>query len=189
LPVELGRALQELLDFLEFLDGLVGAGHVRERGLRGVLGDQLGAGLAEVHHARAAALHLRQHEEEEQEDDQVNQGGGDDVEQRVALGDRDVVAAGEVALVVLVLQGLLQHQTLAGHPVGLVVLAALGGDLDRLVLVRDQRALDLAVVDQLDDLGGIDLLVRTAGIGVVEHEKQQQHRDGNEQQRGSEKAP
>ena len=32
--LELARALQELLDLLEFLDGLVSAGHVGERGLR-----------------------------------------------------------------------------------------------------------------------------------------------------------
>ena len=35
--LELGRLLQELLDLLELLDGLVGAGDVGERRLRGVL--------------------------------------------------------------------------------------------------------------------------------------------------------
>ncbi len=50
--------LEEVLDLAELLDGLVGAGHVVESGLRGVLGDHLGLGLAEVEDPRAAALHL-----------------------------------------------------------------------------------------------------------------------------------
>ena len=40
--LELGGIGEELLDLLEFLDRLVGAGDVGERGLRGVLADQLG---------------------------------------------------------------------------------------------------------------------------------------------------
>ena len=40
--LELGRAGEELLDLVEFLDRLVGAGDVGERGLRGVLVDELG---------------------------------------------------------------------------------------------------------------------------------------------------
>ena len=77
--LELGRVLQELLDLLEFLDGLVGAGHVGEGGLRRVLGDQLGLGLAEVHHPGAAALHLVQHEEEDQDDQEERQPAEDQV--------------------------------------------------------------------------------------------------------------
>ena len=45
--LELRRLLEELLDLLELLDRLVAAGHVGERGLGGVLGDQLGLGLPE----------------------------------------------------------------------------------------------------------------------------------------------
>src|SRR5262252_1320996 len=56
--LELARGLQELLDLLEILDGLIGPGHVGEGGLRGVLGAQLGLGLPAVHHPGAAALHL-----------------------------------------------------------------------------------------------------------------------------------
>ncbi len=63
--LELRRVLQELLDLLELLDRLVGAGHVGERRLRRVLADQLGLGLAELHDPAAAALHLV-HEEEQQ---------------------------------------------------------------------------------------------------------------------------
>ena len=67
------RGLQELLDLLQFLDGLVSAGHVREGRLRGVLGDELGLGLPEVHHPGAAALHLVQHQEEDQDDHEERQ--------------------------------------------------------------------------------------------------------------------
>ena len=54
---------------MELLDGLVGAGDVGERDLGGVLGDQLGLGLAELHDPGAAALHLA-HQEPEQADEQ-----------------------------------------------------------------------------------------------------------------------
>ena len=67
--LELGRVLEELLDLDELLDGLVDAGDVLERDLGHVLGHQARLGLAERHHAVAAALHLI-HEEEEQQDDQ-----------------------------------------------------------------------------------------------------------------------
>ena len=147
--LEFGRILQELLDLLQFLDRLVGPGHVGERRLGRVLGDQLGAGLAEVHHPRAAALHLRQHEEEQQEDHDVDEGRGQQVKQRVALGDVDVVALRQVALAVLLLKHLLELQALAGDPLSLPLRTALGPDLDRLlgrdldrlVLVGDYRAL------------------------------------------------
>src|ERR1022692_2117191 len=90
--LEFAGALQEVLDLLEFLDGLIGPRHVREGCLRRVLGDQFRLGLAEVHHPRAAALHLVHHEQEDQ-DDQDRQGQGlDQRQQPVALGNLDVVA-------------------------------------------------------------------------------------------------
>ena len=67
--LELGRLLQELLDLAELLDGLVAAGDVGERGLGGVLGDELGPRLGELHDASAAALHVV-HQEDEQDDQQ-----------------------------------------------------------------------------------------------------------------------
>ena len=60
-----GRVLQEVLDLVELLDGLVGAGHVGERGLRHVLGQLLGLGLAERHHPVAAALGVVHHPEQD----------------------------------------------------------------------------------------------------------------------------
>ncbi len=69
--LELGRLLEELLDLAELLDRLVTAGDVLERRLRHVLGDELGLGLAELHHAAAAAtLHgVHQPEEDDQDED------------------------------------------------------------------------------------------------------------------------
>ena len=67
--LELGGLGQEVLDLLELLDGLVDTRDVREGDLRGLLVDQLGARLAEAHHPRAAALHLRAEEEEQTDDD------------------------------------------------------------------------------------------------------------------------
>ena len=66
--LELGRLLQELLDLAELLDGLVAPGDVGERGLRGVLGDELGLGLGELHDASAAARHVVHQEDEQQEE-------------------------------------------------------------------------------------------------------------------------
>ena len=75
-----GRVLQEVLDLVELLDGLVGAGHVGELGLRHVLGQLLGLGLAERHHLVAAALgvvhHPEQDEQHQAERDQVDQHRG-----------------------------------------------------------------------------------------------------------------
>ena len=50
---ELGRVLQELDDFLQFLARFVDAGDVVERHLAVLFGQHLGAALAEPHRARA----------------------------------------------------------------------------------------------------------------------------------------
>ena len=57
--------LEEVLDLVELLDRLVGAGDVLERDLRRVDGHALGATLAEAHHLRASALHLVHQEQPE----------------------------------------------------------------------------------------------------------------------------
>lgn len=67
--LELRRFLEELLDLLELLDRLVRACDVRERRLRGVLGDELRLGLPEVHDPGAAALHLIHQEQEDDHDE------------------------------------------------------------------------------------------------------------------------
>ena len=71
--LELGGRLEELLDLLQLLDGLVGAGHVGEGDLGLVLVDLLGLGLAELHDPVAAALHRVDEEEEHAHEQQEGQ--------------------------------------------------------------------------------------------------------------------
>ena len=85
--LELDRVLQEVLDLLQLLDRLVGAGDVGERRLRGVLGDQLGLGLAEGHDAAAAALHGVEQPEQQQQQDQERQEADQQADQQAVLGD------------------------------------------------------------------------------------------------------
>src|SRR5215831_13892793 len=173
--LELARALQELLDLLELLDRLVGPGHVGERGLGGVLGDELRLRLAEVHHPGAAALHLVEQEEEEQDDQHVGQEADDQAQHRVAAGHDDVVALRRHVL----LQFGGQLLALVADPARLVVPAVLGDDLDGLVLVGEDGRLDVAVLDLLHDIRRVLLRVRGAAVGIRKHdeEEQQHHKD------------
>ena len=68
--LELRGVLQEVLDLLHLLDRLVGAGDVLERDLGHLLGDELGARLAELHDLAAAALGAREQEPEQQAEQQ-----------------------------------------------------------------------------------------------------------------------
>ena len=84
--LELLRVLEELLDLVELLDGLVGARDVAEGDLRRVDRHPLGARLAEAHHPRAAALHLVHQEDPEGEEEEEGQDVGEQREQaRAAL--------------------------------------------------------------------------------------------------------
>ena len=74
--LELLGVLEELLDLVQLLDGLVDPGHVAERDLRRVDGQSLGARLAEAHHARAAALHRVHQEDPEREQQDERQDVG-----------------------------------------------------------------------------------------------------------------
>src|ERR1700728_3000758 len=60
--------LQELLDLVQLLDGLVDPGDVTEGDLGRVGGQSLGARLAEAHHTRSSPLDLVDQEEPEAED-------------------------------------------------------------------------------------------------------------------------
>ena len=88
--LELRRLLQELLDLAELLDGLLAAGHVAERRLGHVLGDQLGARLGELHDAAAAAaLDLVHQEQEDQRDQHDREQGRQQPGQEARVGDLD----------------------------------------------------------------------------------------------------
>ncbi len=159
--LELARALQELLDLLELLDGFVSACHVPERGLRGVLGDQLGLRLAEVHDPRAAALHLVQEHHEQQEDDQEWQVAEDQRPERAALRHLHGVDAGrQLAALHLLLEGVGKLSALEADPGRFPVGVVLRGQLDGLVDVGQRDRLHVARVDRRDRLRGGDQLVR-----------------------------
>ncbi len=163
---------EELLDLVELLDRLVGARDVRERHLRGVLRDELGARLAEAHDARAAALHARQqepeqHADDEERDEQPEQRGperglrdlgvvpvlrlrGDDgVDDRLALR-LDVVELDVLALVLLGVRALVGHVVLGQR------------ETHALVAVHDERLLDRVAREQLEARGRVDALDRGA---------------------------
>ncbi len=73
--LELLRVLEELLDLVQLLDGLVGAGDVLVGDLGRVGRHALGLALAEAHHLRAAALHLVHDEDPEADQEQEREAG------------------------------------------------------------------------------------------------------------------
>src|SRR6266511_2924603 len=177
----LPRALQEVLDLVELLDGLIGPGYVGERGLRRVLGDQLRLGLAEVEHPRAAALHLR-HEEQEQQHQyadrqQVDQQADEDAllgDLRVQRIDLAVVheLLGVVEDLVHGVRGHLRLDLVGAVERGLQVQA------DGLLLVLEQHTLDVARVELLEHDRGVDLLV----AGASGEQQAQRDRAANHQE-------
>ncbi|GAA3298777.1 hypothetical protein GCM10020295_35220 [Streptomyces cinereospinus] len=183
--LELGRLLQELLDLLELLDGLVGTGDVGERRLGGVLGDELGLRLAEVHHPGAAALHLIHQEQEDDDDQDEGQQRQQDADERVLLGRGDRVSVRDLLVLVLVLQRAGEVGALvtdvARLDLGAVLdlLAVLERDLDGLLVTGGQLGrLDLVVTDRLDDLAGVHRLVapgRADDLHQHDHGKDGQH--------------
>ena len=74
--LELLRLLQELDDLLQLFLGFVDAGHVLERDLLLLRGEQAGAALAEAQRLVPAALHLAHHEDPERQ--QQDEGDGVD---------------------------------------------------------------------------------------------------------------
>ncbi len=74
--LKLLRVLEELLDLVELLDGLLDAGDVLEPDLRRVRSHPLRARLPEAHHLRAAALDLVHQEDPEAEEEDERQQSG-----------------------------------------------------------------------------------------------------------------
>ncbi len=185
--LELRRLLEELLDLVEFLDGLVRARDVGERRLRGVLGDELGLGLPEVHDSGAAALHLVHQEQEDNDDEDEGQEREQHAQERAGLVRRDGVPVRDLTGVVLGLEALGELDALIPDVVGLelgaVVLAELLAfaqlDLDHLAVAGGQLGcLHLASVDRLDDLAGVHRLVAAAGADDIhqhDHGEDGQH--------------
>jgi hypothetical protein len=168
--LELRRVLEEVLDLVELLDGLVHAGHVGERRLRHVLGDDLRLGLAEVHDPRAATLHLVHEEEQQQQDEEDRPEGDQQGHEQPLGGDLGHLAVGRRHL----LDQLGEQRSLRLDVVGLDLVAVLQVDPDLLVLVDQRHLLGVAVLDRGDDLRGVLLLVAAClarNLGGDEHEK------------------
>lgn len=183
--LELRRLLEELLDLLELLDRLVRARDVRERRLRGVLGDELRLGLPEVHDPGAAALHLVHQEQEDDDDEDEGKQRQQDAEERVLLGRRDRVAVRNLLVLELVLECVGEVDALVTDVARLDLgaagdlLAILELHLDDLLVTGGQLGLlDLVVIDRLDDLAGVHCLVaagRADDLHQHDHGKDGQH--------------
>ncbi len=141
--LELLRVLEELLDLVQLLHGLVGARDVPEGDLRRVDRHPLRTRLAEAHHARATALHLVHQEEPETEEEDEREDVGEDREEARAAGALDV------GLDPLALERVEQHLLVLGQVADGVLVAVLLGDRERLVLLLEGDRIDLvrAVVD------------------------------------------
>ncbi len=174
----LRRVLQEVLDFVQLLNGLLGARDVREGRLRGVLGDHLRLGLAEVEHAGAAALHLR-HEEQQQEHEQrdgeqVDQQAHPDAVRRhlgVGRAGDPVRRLGVEDLVPDLAADLVRELRLDPVGGGVAELGlALQVELERLLLVLEDRFLDLGGVQLVERNGSVHAVVAgTSGEQLTEH--------------------
>jgi hypothetical protein len=166
--LELRRLGEELLDLLQLLDRLVGAGDVGEGGLGHVLGDQLRLGLRELHDAATAALHLGQQEEEDQRDDDDREQRGDQRPEDARLRHLDVVAL-DLAGFDLRLHLVDQLHALVAEPLGVLLLAVVEDRLDVLVTFDEGDFLDRAVADAFHHLVGGDLLVAAAVRDRLQH--------------------
>ncbi|MDQ0960009.1 hypothetical protein QFZ66_003887 [Streptomyces sp. B4I13] len=170
---------------MEFLDGLVRAGDVGERRLRGVLGDELGLGLPEVHDPGAAALHLVHQEQEDDHDEDEGEQGQQDPDEGVLLRRRDGVAVRDLLVLVLGLQRVGDRHALIADVARLDLRAALDlhavfeRGLDGLLVTGGEFGrLDLVVVDRCNDLAGVHRLVaagRADDLHQHDHGKDGQH--------------
>ncbi len=173
--LELRRLLEELLDLAELLDRLVAAGDVGERALGHVLGDQLGLGLAELHDAATAALHVVHQEQEQEDDQQQRQQERQQAAEHAGLGVLGVGLLDRAGRDLLV-DGGEQPRGLADDVVGHHLVAAragavVEGRLDLLVTVDEGDVLDLAVGDVGLHLRGRDLVVAPTGREELQGEE------------------
>src|SRR5918992_1375676 len=138
--LELLRVLEELLDLVQLLDGLVHAGDVAERDLRRVDREPLGARLAERHHLRAAALYLVHQEDPEPDEDQERQHVRQQREDHARPRRLDVEGL-DVALVDGPAQVVDQDVAVGVREADFVLLVVREDDVDRVVLRVERDAL------------------------------------------------
>ena len=152
------RVLQEVLDLVQLFDGLVGTRDIGEGGLGHVLGQLLGLGLAEAHHAAlTTTLHAVHDEEEEPEQQQHREQEDHDLPEHRLLRHVGLVAGpGRLDRV----EDLLTRRS---RILGRDLRDILAVDLDR-ILGLDPQLL-FAIID-LDELGvlGVELCQRDRGV-------------------------
>ena len=85
------RILQEVLDFLQLIHGLIGAGNILEGIGRHILGQLLGLGAADAEHAAGALLHAGHEPEQQAEEDDHRQQEAEHRAQERFLGDVGLV--------------------------------------------------------------------------------------------------
>ena len=177
------RVLQEVLDLVELFDRLVDAGHVGERGLRHVLAQLLGLGLAEAEAHPAAGLHAGEHHEQADQQEQRQH-----VDQQRT--DHTALVDDGVDLRVLGLQGVEQVDRVAGRVLGddlvgvrRVRVAGLELQAQLLFAIVDLRALDVVAVDLRHRHRRVDGLVTAGVVTEIEEGPAQQQYDGDRRER------
>ena len=184
--LELLGVLEELLDLVELLDRLVGAGDVAEGDLGRVHGHPLRLRLAEAHDARAAALHLVHEEDPEAEEEQERK----DVGERAERIPPPVMGSMFVSMLLL-LERVDQRVLLLGEVAGLVLGSVGERVLELVLLLLEDDRLDRVRlgVDALGELvEGRDVL----GLAGADHAagEERQHEDDQDRECGrAEEAP
>ncbi len=161
---------------MELLDGLVGTGHIGEGDGRGLLADELGLGLAELHDLAAAALHGGQEPPEQQTEQHEGKKKG---EEAVEPGrTRDGVV--EAVLRRCIVDGL---DDLVGARIDVVELDVLGAlerlgerHVDALIAIGVHDLGDRGAGEELQPLLRRDLLGRTQ-IRDQQETAEQEHAD------------
>ena len=165
---------QEVLDLDQLFDRLIGTGDVFERGLGHVFRDRLGLGLTEVHQAAAAALHLTEDEDHQQDEQRKRQEGDEQGDQQVLARDHDVVTAGKLAGVGLLLQEVLQFHTLAGDEVRPHFVTVPEGQFQNLITVNQGGGIDISGRNVGNGFAGVHLV---GGADARDQARTDQNRD------------
>ena len=177
------RVLQEVLDLVELLDRLVGAGDVGEGGLGHVLVQQLGPGLAEAEAHPGAALHAGEHHEQADQQQQRQHVDHQRAEDAALVDDG-------ADLRVFAVQRVEQRNGVAGRELGDDLVGAFGagrGAFQRqphlLLAVVDLGVLDVAGLDLGHRHRGVDRLESAGVVAEVEEGPTKQQHDGDGRER------
>jgi len=178
--LELLRILEEFLDLVQLLHGLVDPGDVAEGDLRRVRRQPLGARLAERHHFRAAALHLVHQEDPEAEEQDERNDVREQAQKRAALFRFDVVGDAGGA------QFLDQFGRRLVDETDFVVFFVFQFDFERLALVLELDFTDFATGKLFGDERLVAVRAVHAGAGVDQFDREErQHHDDEDRECGA----